>query len=162
MGFDSPIFKNAFDMKLLNFAWLLCLLIGLHQDCLAQSGVNISTPAYDDSYSEFSAILHNGKILAQRGVDGPLILEPNMTGKLSVSTIRRKNMDATPEQAIGFKIAIKNMFNNTVWLFSEETFYEIDIEYLLKDRKLTDRVIFMVADKKYRLPRHELMLSDGC
>ncbi len=112
---------------------------------------------------EFSAILLEGESLYKPGVaDGPLTVEPGTKGTLSVSTVDRTNGAYKPIKPIGFKIAIKVYESNSMWMYSEETFYEVDLEEVARECKPGDITIFMTVDKKYQQSRHEVMLVHDC
>lgn len=114
--------------------------------------------------TEFAAILHNGKpIVNENTPDGPLKMEFGMKGKLSVSSIDRTTKKWTPNNRLGFKVGIRDYRTYTLWLFSEKTLFEIELEDLLKKCEWGDKIIFMIIDRQYQLPRHEiLIMSDGC
>ena len=116
-----------------------------------------------ESYSEYSAILLNGKPLAD--INSPnkaLQLDPKATGKLSVFTLGSSSYWPVPKQAIGFKLGVKDAETNTLWMYAEETLFEVDLEDLLPQCEEGDRLIFMTVDPKYHLPHHEILLGDGC
>lgn len=112
---------------------------------------------------EFSAILLEGESLYKPGVaDGPLTVEAGTKGTLSVSTVDRTDGAYKPMKPIGFKIAIRVYETNSMWMYSEETFYEVDLEEVARECKMGDTIIFMTVDKKYQLSRHELIVIDDC
>lgn len=83
-------------------------------------------------------------------------------GTLSFSTVDRTNGAYKPMKPIGFKIAIRVYETNSIWMYSKETFYEVDLEEIARECKPGDIIIFMTVDKKYQLSRHELMVIDDC
>lgn len=112
---------------------------------------------------EFSAILLEGESLYKPGVaDGPMTIEVGTKGILSVSTVDRTDGAYKPIKPIGFKIAIKVYETNSMWMYSEETFYEVDLEEVARECKMGDTIIFMTVDKKYQLSRHEVIMIGGC
>ncbi len=143
---------------------LLFLLAGIATPTRAQSLDVFNFEAKKERYhTEFAAILHNGKLLVKTETpDGPYLLEPQMRGKLSVSTVDRTVEKYRPIAPIGFKIAIKNYHKNTFWMYSEKTFYEIDIDVVTQKCGPGDQLIFMVADRQYQLPRHTILVLNGC
>ena len=117
----------------------------------------------DRNYSNFTAIIYNGKPLINENTpDGPIRINKDMKGKLSVAAFDNFGNKVNPKAAIGFKVGIKDHRTNTLWMFSEQTFYEVDLADLLKECEWGDSLILMTVDRTYRLPRHELLLNDGC
>lgn len=113
-------------------------------------------------YSIYTAIIHEGNMLAKEDrPDGLLIIEPGTTGKLSVAMIDKSNNQVIPGANIGFRVAIKNYQTHSLWMYSEDTLFEVDLEEILNECKPGDTLIFMTVDRKYRLPRYEIG-TNGC
>lgn len=120
-------------------------------------------PAPEGNYRECAAILFDGEMLVDKYTpEGKCILNAGNQGKLSVSTVNLSDGKAAPKKAIGFRIAIKNDRTNTLWMYSKETLYEVNVHEVLKKCEEGDRLFIMTVDQKYSLTHHEIEISWGC
>ena len=154
-------------MTLAKFTLLSLFLILAMNQSDAQSVDAIVTPFSIFDEPEFSAILFNGEILAQDdSPDGALMLKPGAAGKFSVSTINRSFKDSIKDyeimKPIAFRIAIHNYQTNTINLYSDKTYLEIDLSKVSQGLRAGDKVIFIPVDIRYALPRHEVRVNNGC
>lgn len=144
---------------------LLFLLMGMTLQLSAQAFQLFNTRKYEprNNYSDPVSIVYKGKILAQPGsLDRPFFVGSGMTGKISVSTIDRSEKGARPIAPIGFNVAIHHAQTNSLWMYSEEPLFEVEIARLLKECDQGDTLIFMPVDRNYRLSRHKIMVMNGC
>jgi hypothetical protein len=153
---------NFLRMSLMLFFFMAGMALSANAQSLELFNFGKYKPDYHNT--EFTAIAFNGKFLVEKDTpDGPLNIDPTMKGKLSIATEQAAcNSSSAPGNAVGFKLGVKDFRTNTIWLFSEETLYEVDLEQIMKQCEMGDSLIFMLTDKKYRLSRHELVLVDGC
>ena len=137
------------------------LFLGVFMQVQAQDLFNLVS--YETPYAEYSAILLDGKPLADKEYPNRSIqLDPKATGILSVATLTSSSIWPVPQQPVGFKLVIKKGKTNSLWMYAEETLYEVDLNDVLPKCEEGDRLIFMTVDKKYHLPHHEILLGDGC
>lgn len=144
---------------------LLFLLMGMTLQLSAQTFRLFNVRKYEPqyNYTEPAAIVYKGKTLVRHDSrDGPYVFSPGMRGEISVCTIARSTNATKPLAPIGFKVAIKHHKTNSMWMYSEETFYELEIAELLKKCEWGDTLIFMTVDRNYRLSRHKIVVMDGC
>lgn len=144
---------------------LLFLLMGMTIQLSAQTfrlfNVRKFEPQYN--YSEPAAIVYKGKVLIRTDSTGRnFVFAPGMKGKVSVCTIESASKTILPVAPIGFKVAIQDYKTNSLWMYSEETFYEVEIARILKECARGDTLIFMPVDRNYRLPQHKIVVMDGC
>jgi len=126
-------------------------------------GQSTALPVYDDSFSDCAAILYKGEMLVDTySPDGKCKLETGMTGKISVATVSLSEEGGIPTKEIGFKVAIKNTRTNTLLMYSDDTFFEVELEDLLKACGKDDHLIFITVDRKYALTHHEVEVIPGC
>lgn len=150
-------------MHLYRISLFILLFFGLTFSTNAQSLKLLDFEKRDLHYKTFTAILHNGKPIFQfDSPDGALTLSPSAKGKLSIATIDRNGDELTPVHNVGFKVGIKDWRSNTLWMYATETIFEVDLEDILKKCEQGDSLIFMTVDRTYRLPRHEIVITDGC
>lgn len=153
-------------MKFLRMSLFLLFIVGVALEAGAQSFEPFDFGKYGPNYhnTEFVAIMFDGKSLVENDTpDGPLNINPTLKGKLSVSTTAPAcNGGSKAVKPVGFKLGVKDFRTNTIWMYSEETLYEVDLEKVMKQCEMGDRLIFMLVDRSYRLPRHELALTGGC
>ena len=117
------------------------------------------------NYSQFAAILLDDEPLINRNGDtGPLSVgNKKRTGTLSVSSMTKSCGDALNAVApIGFRVAIKNRRTNSLWMYSDDVLFELDLQEVFQQCEAGDQLIFMTVDRKYRLGRHVVVFMDGC
>jgi len=149
-------------MKSLQFI-LTFICVSIYGNAILAQSDAISTPINYDNYKEFCAILHNGKPIGERwNTSSELSLMEGARGELTVATVDRKGDNYSPIAPVGFKLGIKNHRTNALWMYSEETFFKIDVQKVLKECEYGDQLIFITVDKKYQLPKHILRINAGC
>lgn len=132
------------------------------QSLVLANGGSIN-PLYSPNHKIFSAIVVDGKTLVKPdSANGPLNLNGNFSGTISVSTVDRIGKELKPITPIGFMVAAKNNRTNTVWMLTDKVVYKAEIEDLLKKCEWGDKLIFMAVDPQYSLPRNEVVTMDGC
>lgn len=152
-------------MKYLKISLMTFALLGLivlvraqNVDFLSFWSANSEAPR-----QELSAIFHQGKALVtQETPDGPIKLDIGTKGLISVSTIQQSGCSYGPVKAVGFKVAIQTQAANGLWMYSEKTFYEVNLEDITRECRVGDRIILMTVDKRYQLSRHEIEVTGGC
>ena len=85
-----------------------------------------------------------------------------MKGAISVATVSLSEDGGTPVKNISFRVAIKNERTNTMYMYSEKTFQEVQLEDILKSCEIGDKIIIMTVDQKYSLPHHVIDVKWGC
>lgn len=115
------------------------------------------------NYNDCAAIFFNGKMLADEySPEGKCKLGEGMKGTLTVGTVQLSDGDYIPVKNIAFKAAVRNSRTNTLWMYSEETLQEVQLEDILKKCESGDRIIIMTVDQRYSLPHHEIEVAWGC
>ena len=109
-----------------------------------------------------AAFIGNKMVVDDFSPRGKCEIEAGTKGNLSVSTVNLSLTETTPFKNVGFKVAIKNEKTNTLWLYSEETFYEIPVESIMAKCKPGDKIILITVDKEFSLPHNEIAIIDRC
>lgn len=79
-------------------------------------------------------------------------INKNAKGLLGVYTVELSKKTIRPKQEIGFKVAIKDNRTNTLWMYSEKTYREIDVQEILSKCSPGDQILLLTVDKAYALP----------
>lgn len=137
------------------------LLLGIALQANAQSLDLFSFQKKPTYHTNFAVILYDGKPIVKEG-DGPLTLDFGNRGILSVATINRTTKEVLPTEPIGFKVGVRDYKSNTRWMYSEKTFYELDLNKLIINADMGYELFFMVVDRKYSLSRNAVLVMDGC
>lgn len=113
-----------------------------------------------ESFNDCAAICLNKKaIVTDYSPRGICEMELDASGKLAVYTVELTETAITPKQYIGFKIAVRDVATKTIWLFSEETYQEIEVEKVLKQCKKGDTILLLTVDKAFALPHNEILVK---
>lgn len=116
-----------------------------------------------EHFTQFAAVLLEGEPLINKAAnEGFLTVFPATSGKLSVASIDRSDEKNVVGERVGFRVGVLDWRTQTLWMFSDKVLYEVELAELIRECELGDRLIFMTVDRKYRLPRHEVTLIDGC
>lgn len=146
---------------MLFFSTFLFITISLSSS--AQSMDLFPAPVVSTNYNNCAAILYKGKMLVNEySPKGMCMLERGMKGKLTVAAVNLSDDGAIPVKNIGFKVAIRNQRTNTLWMYSDKTEQEVQLEDILEKCEKGDRIIIMTVDRNYSLPHHEISLDGGC
>ncbi len=137
------------------------LLLGIALQANAQSLDFFGLKKKPTYHNHFAVILYDGKPIVKEG-DGPLTLDFGNRGILSVATINRTTKEVLPTEPIGFKVGVRDYKSNTRWMYSEKTFYELDLNKLIINAEMGYELFFMVVDRKYSLSRNAVLVMDGC
>ena len=114
-------------------------------------------------YSNCAAVyLNNNMLVNDFSPEGICKVEQGMKGKLQVSTVYFSMDAAQPFTNVGFKVAIKNEKTNTLWMFSDQTFHEIELEKILAKCNQGDKIMLLTVDQQFSLPHHEIEIMWGC
>lgn len=126
------------------------------------SWTDLIPPQTEVNYQKYAAVLFDGVPLW----DGESTKSPlkvlQLRGKISVNAVDRKTNQPIAGKALGFMIGLKDYDTNTIWMFSEKVYAEIDLDELQGKLDYGDILLIMTVDRTYRLPRHELILEGGC
>ena len=118
------------------------------------------------NYSQYAAIAIDGEVVVKDDSPDGILFLPNDSGKgkITVATPNEScsSTAKTAQLPVGFMLAIKNYTTNSLWLYSPEVLYEVDLEEVKQACELGDTLIFITVDRKFRLPRNELALMNGC
>lgn len=109
-----------------------------------------------------AAFLNNKMLVNDYSPNGQCVLEEGTKGKLMVSTVNLSFESAEPFRSAGFKVAIKNEATGTLWLFSEETYREIEVEKILAKCQRGDKIVLLTIDSEFSLPHNEIAINWGC
>jgi len=117
-------------------------------------------------FQTYTAIFYNGKPLLKGGDTGePLVIAPKegeVFGRITVQTWDQDPASVQPGERVGFRVAIQDYATKTLWMYSPETLYELDLREVRDRCKPSDTIFIMVVDKQYRLPRFRVLMMDGC
>lgn len=109
-----------------------------------------------------AAFLNNKMLVNDYSPNGRCIVEEGSKGKLMVSTVNLSFESVEPFKSAGFKVAIKNEETGTLWLFSEETYREIEVEKILAKCQKGDKIVLLTVDNEFSLPHNEIAINWGC
>lgn len=116
-----------------------------------------------EPYSNCTAIFYKGKMLVDDySPDGKCRLEEGMSGRIVISTVSLSDFGAKQTGNVGFKVAIRNTKTNTIWSYSDQVLYEINLEDILKKCEAGDNIIFITTNKQHALPHNEIEVAWGC
>lgn len=117
----------------------------------------------DSPHNSCAAIfLNNNMLVDDYSPRGKCRVEMGNKGKLVVSEVSLSETTAWPMQFVGFKVAIRNSKTNTLWMYSDETFFEVNLEDILSKCGKDDKIVILVTDREFSLPHHEIEVFDGC
>lgn len=105
-----------------------------------------------------AACIDKVAIIKQYNKDAICQIEKSATGKLEIYTVSISETAITPNKRIKFKVGIRDAATQTIWLYSEATFKEIEVENILADCKKGDSIILLTKDKTYALPHNEILI----
>lgn len=109
-----------------------------------------------------AAFLNSNMLVDDYSPNGICKVEAGMRGTLTVSAVELSTNMAIPVGQVGFKVAIKNDKTNTLWLFSEETFQEIELEKIMAKCQPGDKIMLITVNPEFSLPHHEIDIVWGC
>ena len=135
--------------------FLMCLGIQVHLSAQLDFGLIPSEP--NINYIDCTAIFFNGEMLVDEySPKGSCKLSSNMTGLLTVSTVALDENGGKAVKPIEFRVAIKNKRTNTMYMYSPDSYMELNaIDVMMKCEK-GDKIIIMTTDQKYSLTHHEI------
>jgi hypothetical protein len=150
-----------------NVTFLLLTIFSLFSAGLASAQNCQPAPACQKQLAKpFSncaaAFLNNKMLVNDYSRNGRCIVEEGAKGKLMVSTVNLSFESAEPFKSAGFKVAIKNEETGTLWLFSEETYREIELESILSKCQRGDKIVLLTVDNEFSLPHNEIAINWGC
>jgi len=142
---------------------LLCLAVSSHaQFRLIDFGDAPSAEEGAFTNTTLAGLMHNGApLLEESSSDSPLSISIAAQGKLTIAP-QTCSKAVSADSKVGFKLAIRDYRTNTLWMYSEETLYELDLEKVLGECEMGDALVFMMVDRKFRLPKYEVQVGDGC
>jgi len=133
------------------------------QDCKPNDLLKVATKQ-PRPYGKFAAILLNGQSLVNKDTpDGKLMLAPDASGRMSVSAIDRSGAEPKATKPLQFKVAIRVWRRNSLYMYSDKTYSDIDLKEVIDKCEMGDSIILILFDEDYHLPRHEIVIGvDGC
>ena len=108
-----------------------------------------------------AAFLNKKMVVDEYSPTGKCSLPVNATGTLTVCTADLSPERSIPLEKIRFKIALKKQQANTLIMFSEVTYKEVNIEKVLAQCQPGDHIVLMTLDNRYSLPHHEILVLEN-
>ncbi|HAD14737.1 MAG TPA: hypothetical protein DCF33_20105 [Saprospirales bacterium] len=108
-----------------------------------------------------AAFLNKKMVVDEYSPTGKCSLPQNATGTLTVCTADLSPERSVPLEKIRFKIALKKQQANTLIMFSEMTYKEVNIEKVLTQCQPGDNIVLMTLDNRYSLPHHEILVLEN-
>ncbi|HLP92908.1 MAG TPA: hypothetical protein VK168_02685 [Saprospiraceae bacterium] len=105
-----------------------------------------------------AAFLNKKMVVDEYSPTGKCSLPQNATGTLTVCTADLSPERSIPLEKIRFKIALKKKQANTLIMFSDVTYKEVNIEKVLAQCQPGDNIVLMTLDNRYSLPHHEILV----
>lgn len=107
-----------------------------------------------------AAFLNKKMVVDEYTTTGKCSLPIKATGALTVCTADLSPERSIPLEKIRFKIALKKKQANTLIMFSDVTYKEVNIEKVLAQCQPGDKIVLMTLDNRYSLPHHEILVSE--
>lgn len=121
-----------------------------------------ATAEAQEPFSQCTAAFLNKKMVVDEyTTTGKCSLPENATGTLSVCTADLSPERSIPQEKIKFKIALKKQQANTLIMFSDVTYKELNIEKVLAQCQPGDKIVLMTLDNRYSLPHHEILVLEN-
>lgn len=131
---------------------LLVLILGccaISNLCFSQNSFNTCSAAFLDSKIVVDTYSKTGKCR----------LPATATGELTVQTVDLSPTESKALAKITFKIAIRDQATQTLHLFSNEDFEQIDVQKVLAKCRKGDHIVLLTLDTRYALPHHEILVQ---
>lgn len=106
-----------------------------------------------------AACIDKTTIVKSYDVNAVCEISKDAAGKLEIYTVDISENGISPKKNIKFKVAIRDTKTQTIWLYSETNFKEIDVEKILVDCKKGDSILLLTKDKRYALPHNEILVK---
>lgn len=106
-----------------------------------------------------AAFLDQKIIVDEYSPTGKCALPADATGTLTVCTADLSPEKSVAKDKIKFKIAIRDKGSNTLLLFSDKTYEQVDIQKVLARCKKGDHIVLLTLDDRYALPHHEILVK---
>lgn len=128
--------------------------------------IEYNEPAGPPPFQTLTAIHYNGRALVKNDPGNrPLTIAPQkgeVFGHITVQTWSQEATQCQSAERVGFRVAIQDYATKTLWMYSPETLYELDLLKVRDRCHPEDLILIMVVDKQYRLPRYQVKMLDGC
>jgi hypothetical protein len=118
------------------------------------------TAQAQEPFSQCAAAFLNKKLVVDEySPTGKCILPISASGSLTVCTADLSPERSIPLEKIKFKIALKKQQSNTLIMFSDVTYKEVQMEKVLAQCQPGDKIVLMTLDNRYALPHHEILIQ---
>ncbi|WP_266368327.1 hypothetical protein [Tellurirhabdus rosea] len=112
------------------------------------------------SFQHCSAAFVSGRMLVdQYSPKGTCRLNTKANGELSVWTINATDKETKAVSRIPFKVAIRDKDTQTLLLFSNDSFRQVNIRNVLTKCRKGDRIVLLTLDRQYALPHNEILVE---
>lgn len=133
------------------FNALFFLLGMLLSGCLAQ--------AQEPFTQCTAAFLNDRMVVDEYTTTGKCVLPHTATGVFTVCTADLSPERSVPLEKVKFKIALKKQQANTLIMFSDLTYKQVNIEKVLAKCQTGDYIVLITMDDQYSLPHHEILVN---
>ncbi|GHB63060.1 hypothetical protein [Persicitalea jodogahamensis] len=106
-----------------------------------------------------AAFLGTGMIVDEYSPRGKCTLPPNTEGQLSVHVVELSADRARSLGKIAFKVAIRRAETNTLTMYSNQNYQEIDLSRILARCHTGDRIVLLTVNDRYSLPHNEIAIQ---
>lgn len=115
----------------------------------------------ESDFNNCSAIFLNDKMLVnQYSPEGKCTITTSSTGKLSMHPVELlEDGRAIPKGDIRFKVAIRGLPGNSLMLWSERTYTEIELSKILPACKKGESIVLLTLEREWAVPHNEILIE---
>lgn len=132
-----------------NYFFLLALMFSCVLSARAQSDFTSCAAAY----------LGQTRLVNEYTTKGFCEVTQSAKGLLSVSQISLNEDGDIKGEEIAFMVAIRDGVTQTYWMYSGESYTEIEISKILSRCKSGDKIVLMTQDREWALPHAEIAVK---
>lgn len=115
------------------------------------------------NYQNCAAIFFNDKLLVNHfSPNGECRITRDQKGELKVSTVKISDDNVEQIKDIPFRVAIKNIETNTMYLLHTEDVMTADFQEILQYCETNDQLVILTRSQLYNLTYHNIIIDWGC
>lgn len=106
-----------------------------------------------------AAFLDDKMIVDTYSPTGKCTVSLAATGILRVYTVDLSSEKSTPLKSFPFRLAIRHQPANTLMMYSDAVYQQVDIASILKNCQPGDTLLLLTTSDQYALPHHEITVK---